>query len=683
MGVSTNLPNQHQSSNYKGYFTWPGIAPNHATSMYLQRLNLQLSERGLLELIERSYNEGVDVRQTPFWFQDEQSGLCLGVGGFGECGDAYLWRIRMQSDKKRVSQQGSKKKRRQHNQHGRSAKEEKKEESTICVWPFFCERDSQFAQTDNEHLIDRMDEGGFALELVDPDDYAFGASLSKQRQHQRRRRRARFLWLAEVTGSHSEPECLLSHPSESSLQLGPCSSSEARAWHINKDGVLIRGLTKGERRTKKRRWIGSPIKSRALLHSNAEEQIKCVYKNGTSAVLFPCGGNTRESDNNESALVGFSLVRFPSRQLGHPSNGEDWTPWVTMEGASAKQSKSEPTEISITIESLDNSSDRHMPSSRTNSQNHASSTKQRHVEVKPTSSMLHTGLDQGSSSTRRAPLARTSASHIRDAPATSSIQGIHLQQQGVDGSADKTQQSSLLHRGKPRKHPMKPGEKEVDDTAEMAHHRPIKMPVHPYIKASKDEIWVDPMTSLEYPTDLCRYLGQTKKDAGRHTLMGVGQYYRTAFNIKVYGAALYVAKRDVLADPKFIRYATLTAEELQKRDDFYEHLMNMPSRGEDPTNSPGGFFDRTLMVKTNMQLSTDAMRKSLEADWSLLTDEMKSLIIESSFRERLADERMLEKIKSKENSSNCSCGQTAPEEYGAEPSCCARGTEVSCCEDFS
>lgn len=129
--------------------------------------------------------------------------------------------------------------------------------------------------------------------------------------------------------------------------------------------------------------------------------------------------------------------------------------------------------------------------------------------------------------------------------------------------------------------------------------------------------------------------------------------------------------------------------------------MNMPSQGVDPVNSPGGFFDRTLMVKTNMQLSTDAMRKSLEgeppctvslqlrgmllkffvqpsfsADWSLLTDEMKTLIIESSFRERDADERMLERIKSKENSSNCSCGQSAPEHYAAEPSCCARGTEL-------
>ena len=80
---------------------------------------------------------------------------------------------------------------------------------------------------------------------------------------------------------------------------------------------------------------------------------------------------------------------------------------------------------------------------------------------------------------------------------------------------------------------------------------------------------------------------------------------------------LDLPQRDVLADPKFARFASLTTEELQNRDDFYEHLMNMPIQG-DPVDSPGGFFDRTLMVKTNMQLSTDAMRKSLEGKHSCI-----------------------------------------------------------------
>jgi hypothetical protein len=62
-----------------------------------------------------------------------------------------------------------------------------------------------------------------------------------------------------------------------------------------------------------------------------------------------------------------------------------------------------------------------------------------------------------------------------------------------------------------------------------------KMEVSPYIAASKDEIWVDPQTGLEYRTDLCRYLGHDRKESGRHTLMGVGQFIKTMLKIKVRG----------------------------------------------------------------------------------------------------------------------------------------------------
>ena len=59
-----------------------------------------------------------------------------------------------------------------------------------------------------------------------------------------------------------------------------------------------------------------------------------------------------------------------------------------------------------------------------------------------------------------------------------------------------------------------------------------------------------------------------------------------------------------------------------------------------------------------------------------LNDELKDLLYASSAKEREADARMLETIKSSANSSNCSCGQTAPPEYAADPTCCARGTEM-------
>jgi len=61
----------------------------------------------------------------------------------------------------------------------------------------------------------------------------------------------------------------------------------------------------------------------------------------------------------------------------------------------------------------------------------------------------------------------------------------------------------------------------------------LRMEMNPYIAHSKDEIWVDPQTGLEYHTDLCQYLGHERKEHGRHTLVGVGQFMKTMLKIKV------------------------------------------------------------------------------------------------------------------------------------------------------
>jgi hypothetical protein len=193
-----------------------------------------------------------------------------------------------------------------------------------------------------------------------------------------------------------------------------------------------------------------------------------------------------------------------------------------------------------------------------------------------------------------------------------------------------------------------------------------RMEVHPYIAAAKNEIWVDPQTGLEYRTDLCQYLGLDRKAHGRVTLMGVGQY-RKGYVVKVYGVAFYVSKRDALADSSLLPFAGLSAEELRSRPDFYELLRTM-----NPTT-----VDRTLLLKTNMQLSAEVMRSSLHADWHYLTPEAKTTLIDSSMREREADSVMLRIIQSPDNPSRCSCSQVAPEEVGADPSCCARGTELA------
>jgi hypothetical protein len=60
-----------------------------------------------------------------------------------------------------------------------------------------------------------------------------------------------------------------------------------------------------------------------------------------------------------------------------------------------------------------------------------------------------------------------------------------------------------------------------------------KIPRHPYLESSKNELWVDSQTGLTYRTDLCQYLGDTRKESVRHTHVGVGQYTRTPQKIKV------------------------------------------------------------------------------------------------------------------------------------------------------
>lgn len=201
-------------------------------------------------------------------------------------------------------------------------------------------------------------------------------------------------------------------------------------------------------------------------------------------------------------------------------------------------------------------------------------------------------------------------------------------------------------------------------TMEAPTRKRARIPIHPYIAASKDEVWTDPQTGLQYFTDLSTYLGHDRQTMGRHTLMGVGQYRKAAF-IKVYGIALYVSKRDVLADPFFEPYAHMSAEELRQHPEFYEHLRLHPNN-----------FDRSILIQTNMQLSAETIRGSLKAEWTMLTEEAKELIMNSSLEPQPMNDRILEIIQDPSNPSKCSCVAVAPPELGADPTCCARGTEL-------
>lgn len=164
-----------------------------------------------------------------------------------------------------------------------------------------------------------------------------------------------------------------------------------------------------------------------------------------------------------------------------------------------------------------------------------------HPELKPAFQLLFTSVSPSAHASRRTkpPLKSTGSfsSHLVGASpltigavvaSTRNSKRANIQQ--VPSSLGRhSQNEHLLHRPPtPTSSDQIPGQFNDD-----APHKPRKIPKHSYIEASKDGIWVDPDTGLEYPTDLRKYLGHDRKATGRHTLMGVGQYTRTVFKIKV------------------------------------------------------------------------------------------------------------------------------------------------------
>ena len=90
---------------------------------------------------------------------------------------------------------------------------------------------------------------------------------------------------------------------------------------------------------------------------------------------------------------------------------------------------------------------------------------------------------------------------------------------------------------------------------------------------------------------------------------------------------------------------------------------------------PSSGFSRTIVLNLNMQLDAETMRRSLEADWELLSPPQKEKMASSSFKSRPAPPRVIEEIK--KGSTTCTCGQAAPLDLNPNPLCCSRGTTLA------
>jgi hypothetical protein len=615
----------------------------------------------------------------PVWLQDSTDKTCLGpTGKFTECGDATLWFV-IQVRQSLLEQQI-------HDIHSHDGNENEATRRERRRKP---PRMGLFGIEEDYYTSDEVEEEEplvWSFQVVDR-DYSdpeeqtperTSESTSRKRPWWKKSRRIRepqpvvecLLTTTTTTAADSVSRgiqvdtCLLpqqddnNHRRRRSVPSPPSSSSlvNAWAWKISEQGVFI---------------------SLADLSSSSDQQQqqqqqRCLWRaNGTLAVLDDC--SAPEEDTDQRRKVNFSVVRYRAVTVSATStSSRSQLPPKKVQAAAAAKSKERD----------------HLPPSNKAMANRAASEHLPFSLLKDTNPILLMGnanLGGGGRTRSRTPsedvpkekedrrppsnkaMANRAASEHLPFRLLKDTNPILLMGHANLGGGGRTSTKQTLSRTSTGTTPPSL----VHSVPKESYIPPPRMHVHPYIATAKNEVWKDPSTGLEYFTDLCHYMGRDRKEYGRHTLTGVGQY-RKGYVVKVYGIAHYVSKRDVLADKIFEQYAGLSAEELRASPDFYETLREMPS----PSHPGQGMFDRTILLKINMQLSAATMRSSLHADWKLLTDEAKDTLITSSLEPRPANDAMLKIISSPDNPSRCSCSQVAPEEYQADPSCCARGTEL-------
>jgi hypothetical protein len=555
-------------------------------------------------------------RQAPeqeeaVWLQNEE-GKCLGpTARFTDCGDATLWFIV---------------KRKLHTQRRRhllrmgifGVEEEEAYQPLVEAAPreglafYVVDRDLEQHYHQQQHQ--QQQGGDSADDLSSALEDMSGRGPWWKRMVSRRRKRQRM-------------ECL-THEVDGRVTVESCTAASSWAWEMDSEGTL---------------------KPRQLINGLPTEISKCLVGTDTGLALGPCADIEEVDESSRTTPINLSIVRY--RTISLPDALQQLSSSLPKQKSKELATQKPADEVSRALlppvrtnEEGEKDAPSNLPSRRMDLAHlHASEPGNHRLLMKSSTPAL-------SRSTRERPdghRAKLSPLQILlDANPVHAFERTSL-------TGEKHARTTLgNHRAT------------VAPTEPTA-YRSRKIPVHPYIAAAKNEVWTDPQTGLAYPTDLSGYLGHDRKEHGRQTLMGVGQY-RKGYVIKVYGVAYYVSKRDVLADPFFSDYADMTPDQLRSKPQFYHHLRN-----------EGDNFERTIMIKTNMQLATDTIRNSLHADWKMLTEEAKYTLINSSLQPRPCNEEFLGVIAdATANPGRCSCGQIAPPEYEADKDCCARGTEL-------
>jgi hypothetical protein len=296
-------------------------------------------------------------------------------------------------------------------------------------------------------------------------------------------------------------DCLVpskSRDDTSSLELGSCAKQNtAWSWRVDSQGYLY--LPKDSRSTKGRECLRRTQSSSAILSSCEEDNVEQPQRLVQFSLVRYHATSNSSLSSSSSAIATTTTTTTSSTP---PSTSEHHHASSSSSTASSKRSLTPPHPSGNNKGGL--------PSNRDIAHSHASGP------------VLHSPIFE---------------MNLAGRPLLSNIPSLEARKQSNSSpfAALKDSNPILFHSAASEQQQKKPAPLPASSP------NPVKlrkMEMNPYIAASQDEKWVDPLTGLEYRTDLCHYLGHDRKEYGRHTLVGVGQYMKTMLKIKVRGKIL-------------------------------------------------------------------------------------------------------------------------------------------------
>lgn len=484
---------------------YSGIRGVHPHSMELERLDLK--EVGGLDGVDWLYpqpdlfeldgsntrssdsNELPDTQarhatattavREPFWLQDTEDGKCLGPSGvFSECGDATLWFILRRDNHKKSLRMG----------------------------PFGVE---EILEPVNAHEPFR-----YALQIVDNDhgqqpEPSFFPSYKSPSlfdwKKRRERRKQRDCLVPSKDSLNNARKHSLGDSALTSLELGPCVQHKtAWSWRVDPEGLMY-----------------LPRES-----INSNDRVCMQRTESSSAVLSSCQNIAGAAHNikpspQQHRLVHFSLVRYHATS-SHTSTKPPGQATSAARSVASEKGATGDFEGPATSSSNESVGLEGLPSSKDKAHSHAKG----RVGPSPLFEMNLAGRPLLSAIPTREARKESNQSPFAALKDTNPILflGVEKRQpRQAEKEAHKGIQIESITLGK---------------SAAVGLSLPSpgklrKIEMNPYIAASKDEVWADPQTGLEYYTDLCEYLGHDRKEYGRHTLVGVGLFTKTMLKIKV------------------------------------------------------------------------------------------------------------------------------------------------------